>query len=108
MTAPLHNLWMISFEPYFDFPPFQRTDMPRVPYCLRLELYTDSVFWYEPFGIFPVFSYQIPKGNSVGKFGILKLAGAVYTHMVTTHRRLLSARILPVTLLQCVGGGFSS
>ena len=78
MTAPLHNLWMISSEPYFNFPPFQRTDMPLVPYCLRLELYTDSVFWYEPFGI-PVFSYQIPKGNSVGKFGILKLAGAPFS-----------------------------
>jgi hypothetical protein len=75
-------------------------------YCL--ELYTNSVFRYEPFGIFPVFSYRIPKGNSVGKFGIIKLVGALYTHMVTTHRRLLSARILPLALLQCGGGGFSS
>ena len=65
-------------------------------------------FRYEPFGIFPVFSYRIPKGNSVGKFGIIKLAGASYTHMVTTHRRLLRARILPLALLQCGGGGFSS
>ena len=54
----------------------------------------DLVFRYEPFGIFPFFSYPIPKGNSVGKFGIIKLAGALYTHMVATHRRLLSARIL--------------
>ncbi len=45
-----------------------------------LELYTDSVFWYEPFGIFPVFSYRIPKGNAVGKFGVIKLARALYTH----------------------------
>ena len=45
-----------------------------------LELYTDSVFWYEPFGIFLVFSYRIPKGNSVGNFGIIKLAGALDTH----------------------------
>ena len=67
----------------------------------NVELYTDSVFWYEPFGIFPVFSYRIPKGKSVSKFGIIKLAGALYTHIVTTRRRLLSARILPLALLQC-------
>ncbi len=74
-----------------------------------VELYPDSVFWYETFIIFPVFSYRIPKGNSVGKFGIIKLVGALYTHMVTTHRRLLSARILPLALFQCGGGGgFSS
>jgi hypothetical protein len=45
----------------------------------KLELYTDSVFRYEPFGIFSVFSYRIPKGNSVGKFGILNLAGAPFS-----------------------------
>jgi hypothetical protein len=45
-----------------------------------VELYTDSVFRYEPFGIFPVFFIPKPKGNSVGKFGIIKLAGALYTH----------------------------
>ena len=44
-----------------------------------LELHTDSVFQYESFGIFSVFSYRIPKGNSVGKFGILKLAGAPFS-----------------------------
>ena len=37
----------------------------------ELELYTDSVFRYEPFGIFPVFFIPKPKGNSVGKFGII-------------------------------------
>jgi hypothetical protein len=65
-----------------------------------LELYTDSVFRYEPFGIFPVFFIPKPKGNSVGKFGIIKLAGALYTHMVNTHGRLLSARILPLALFE--------
>jgi hypothetical protein len=63
------------------------------PAMIFLELYTDLVFRYEPFGILPVFSYRRPKGNLVGKFGIIKLAGALYTHMVATHRRLLSARI---------------
>jgi hypothetical protein len=42
-------------------------------------LYTDSVFRYKPFGIFLVFSYWIAKGNSVGKFGILILAGAPFS-----------------------------
>jgi hypothetical protein len=69
-----------------------------------LELHPESVFRYEPLGIFPVFSYRILKGNSVGKFGIIKLEGALYTHMVTTHRGLLSARILPLALFQCGGG----
>jgi hypothetical protein len=66
--------------------------------ALHLELYTDSVFQYEPFGIFPVYFIPKPKGNSVGKFGIITLAGALYTHMVNTHGRLLSARILPLAL----------
>jgi len=44
-----------------------------------LELHPESVFQYEPFGIFSVFSYRIPKGNLVGKFGILKLAGAPFS-----------------------------
>ena len=44
-----------------------------------LELYTDLVFWYEPFGIFLVFTIPIPKENLVSIFGILKLAGASYT-----------------------------
>jgi len=34
---------------------------------------------YEPFGIFTVFSYRIPKGNLIGKFGIIKLAGAPFS-----------------------------
>jgi len=71
---------------------------------------TDSVFRYEPFGIFPVFSYRIPKGNSVGKFGIRKLAGALYTHGDhTPARRLLSARIWGGRLLLARGnhGAFS-
>jgi len=38
-----------------------------------------SVFRYEPFSIFSLFSYQITKGYSVGKFGILKLAGAPFS-----------------------------
>jgi hypothetical protein len=46
---------------------------------LELELYTDSVFWYEPFGIFSVFTIPIPKENSVSIFGILKLAGAPFS-----------------------------
>ena len=37
---------------------------------------TDSVFRYEPFGIFSVFTIPIPKENSVSIFGIKKLAGA--------------------------------
>ena len=75
-----------------------------------IELYSDSVFRYEPFGIFPVFSYRIPKGNSVGKFGIIKLAGALYTHGDhTPARRLLSARIWGGRLLLARGnhGAFS-
>ena len=59
-----------------DFPFFKGTAV--------LELYTDSVFRYEPFGIFLVFSYRIPKGNLVGKFGIIKLAGALYSHIMVT------------------------
>jgi len=39
---------------------------------------TDSVFRYEPFGIFLVFTISIPKENSVSIFGILKLAGAPF------------------------------
>jgi hypothetical protein len=57
-----------------------------------LELYTDSVFRYEPFGIFPVFFIPKPKGNSVGKFGIIKLAGAIYTHGEHTHTGAFSAQ----------------
>ena len=41
-----------------------------------VELYTDSVFRYEPFGIFSVFTIPKPKENLVSIFGILKLAGA--------------------------------
>ena len=58
-----------------------------------------------------VFSrYFIP--NTEGKLGWkirnYKIGGTLYTHMVTTHRCLLSARIPPLALLQCGGGGFSS
>ncbi len=38
-----------------------------------------SVFWYEPFGIFSVFTIPIPKENSVSIFGILKLVGAPFS-----------------------------
>jgi hypothetical protein len=34
---------------------------------------------YEPFGIFLLFLYRIPEGNSVGKLGILKLVGATFS-----------------------------
>ena len=44
-----------------------------------LELHTDSVFRYEPFGIFLVFTIPIPKENSVSIFCILKLAGAPFS-----------------------------
>ena len=40
---------------------------------------TDSVFRYEPFEIFSVFTIPIPKENSVSIFGILKLAGAPFS-----------------------------
>ena len=60
---------------------------------------TDSVFRYESFSIFLVFSYRIPKGNSVGKFGIIKLAGALYTH--GDHTRAPSQR-------ENLGGGASA
>ena len=48
----------------------------------RVVYRTDSVFRYEPFGIFLVFTIPIPKENSVSIFGILKLAGASYTRGV--------------------------
>ncbi len=48
-----------------------------------VELHIDSVFRYEPFSIFLVFTIPIPKENSVGIFGILKSAGASYTRGVT-------------------------
>jgi hypothetical protein len=44
----------------------------------NLELYPDSVFRYEPFSIFSVFTIPIPKESSVSIFGILKLAGAPF------------------------------
>jgi hypothetical protein len=58
-----------------------------------------------------VFSwYFIP--NTEGKLGwsirYYKIGWTLYTHMVTTHRCLLSSRIPPLALLQCGGGGFSS
>jgi hypothetical protein len=45
----------------------------------RVVYRTDSVFRYEPFGIFLVFTIPIPKENSASILGILKLAGASYT-----------------------------
>jgi hypothetical protein len=61
---------------------YRSVELTRRNSAFFLELYTGLVFWYEPFCIFPVFTNQIPKGNLVGKFGIIKLMGAIYTHMV--------------------------
>jgi hypothetical protein len=61
---------------------YRSIELTRRNSTFFLELYTGSVFWYEPFCIFLVFTNQISKGNSVGKFSIIKLAGAIYTHMV--------------------------
>ena len=70
-------------EPYFYFCTHTfflfLTSIPRVYALLTVELYTDSVFRYEPFGIFSVFTIPIPKENSVSIFGILKLAGAPFS-----------------------------